>query len=122
MKRPLKTEKEYRDALREVDRLWLSPEGTPEGDRLELLIDAVEAYEAQQYPMRGLDPVEHILGHMENSGRTQADLARLLGSRSRASEVLSRKRALTVEMIYKLNREWGIPAELLIRPYQVDAA
>lgn len=119
---PIKTDEDYRAALREIDRLWLSPEDTPEGDRLDILISLVERYEQKYFPMPKLDPVEHIIGHMDLTGRTQADLGKLLGSRSRASEILNRKRALTVEMIHKLQSEWGIPAELLIRPYKLDAA
>ena len=119
---PIKTDEDYRFALREIDHLWLSPDDTPEGDRLDILISLVERYEEKHFPMPRLDPVEHIIGHMDLTGRTQADLANLLGSRSRASEILNRKRALTVEMIHKLQSEWGIPAELLIRPYKLDAA
>jgi HTH-type transcriptional regulator/antitoxin HigA len=119
---PIKTDEDYRNALREIDRLWLSPENTPDGDRLDVLINMVEVYEAKHYPMPKLDPVETIIGHMDLTGRTQADLAELFGSRSRASEILNRKRALTLEMIHKLHEEWKIPAELLIRPYKLDAA
>jgi len=118
---PIKTDDDYRAALKEIDRLWLSPEDTPDGDRLDILVSLVERYEEKHYPMPTLDPIEHIIGHMDLSGRTQADLATLLGSRSRASEILNRKRALTVEMIHKLQSEWGIPAELLIKPYKLAA-
>lgn len=118
---PIKTDEDYRAALKEIDRLWLSPEDTPNGDRLEVLVTLVEVYERKHYPMEPLDPVDSIKAHMQWNSYTQADLATLLGSRSRASEVLNRKRALTVEMIHKLQSEWGIPAELLIRPYEVAA-
>lgn len=120
--KPIKTDEDYRAALREIDQLWLSPEDTPEGDRLDILVSLVERYEAKHYPMRKLDPVETIIGHMDLTGRTQADLAALLGSRSRASEILNRKRALTLEMIHKLHEQWGIPAGLLVKPYKLDAA
>jgi HTH-type transcriptional regulator/antitoxin HigA len=122
---PIKTDKDYREALKEIDRLWLSPEGTPEGDRLDVLIALVVAYEEKHWPPEPetlSDPVEIILAHIDVTGRTQDDLAKRLGSRSRASEILNRKRALTLEMIRKLEREWKIPAELLIRPYKLDAA
>ncbi|MHB1110011.1 MAG: helix-turn-helix domain-containing protein [Devosia sp.] len=119
----IKTDADHKNALREIDRLWTAPEDSPESDRLDMLVTLVEAYEQKRWPMEEEgDPVEIILAHMDVTGRTQADLATLLGSRSRASEILNRKRALTVEMIHKLQSEWGIPAELLIRPYKLDAA
>ena len=120
--KPIKNDEDLREALREIDRLWKSPENTPEGDRLDILVTLVEAYEHKHWPVTKLDPVETIVGHMALTGRTQADLATLLGSRSRASEILNRKRALTLEMIHKLNAEWGIPAELLVQPYALHAA
>ena len=119
---PIKTDEDHREALKEIDRLWNAPEGTPEGDRLDVLGTLVVAYEQKRWPVEPLDPVDSIIGHMDLSGRTQADLARLLGSRSRASEILGRKRPLTLAMIHKLHNEWRIPAELLIRPYKLDAA
>ena len=119
---PIKTDEDHREALKEIDRLWNAPEGTPEGDRLDVLVTLVVAYEQKRWPVEPLDPVDSIIGHMDLSGRTQADLARLLGSRSRASEILGRKRPLTLAMIHKLHNEWKIPAELLIRPYKLDAA
>ncbi len=120
--RPIVTDEDRLEALQEIERLWGADIGTPEGDKLEALAILVEAYDLKRWPIEPLDPVDSILGHMDLSGRTQADLAKLLGSRSRASEILNRKRALTVEMIHKLQNEWGIPAELLIRPYKLDAA
>ena len=119
---PIKTDDDHREALKEIDRLWNAPNDTPEGDRLDILIVLVEAYEEKRWPMPKLDPVDTIIGHMDLTGRTQADLATLLGSRSRASEVLNRKRPLTIAMIHKLHREWKIPAELLIQPYELHAA
>jgi HTH-type transcriptional regulator/antitoxin HigA len=119
---PIKTDADHRNALTEIDRLWDAPDGTPEGDRLEVMIALVVAYEQKRWPVDPLDPVETILGHMDLNGLTQADFAKLLGSRSRASEILNRKRALTLEMIHKLHTEWKIPAALLIQPYKLDAA
>jgi HTH-type transcriptional regulator / antitoxin HigA len=120
--KPIKTDSDHREALIEIERLWNAPEGTPEGDKLEVMIALVAAYEQKRWPVDPLDPVETIVGHMDLNGFTQADLAKLLGSRSRASEVLNRKRALTLEMIHKLHKEWQIPASLLIQPYKLDAA
>ena len=102
--------------------LWGAAPGTPEGAVLDALATLVQAYEDRRWPPEALDPIEAIQASMQWNGRTQADLAELLGSRSRASEILNRKRGLTVEMIHKLQSEWGIPAELLIRPYRLDAA
>jgi HTH-type transcriptional regulator/antitoxin HigA len=120
--RPIVTDEDYREALRTIDRLWKAEPATPEGATLDALVTLVQVYEERRWPREPLDPVETILASMQWNDRTQADLAKLLGSRSRASEILNRKRALTVEMIHKLQSEWGIPAELLIRPYMLDAA
>jgi HTH-type transcriptional regulator/antitoxin HigA len=120
--RPIKNDKDYRAALKEIDRLWLSPQDTPEGDRLDVFIALVVAYEEKTYPTEPEgDPVEVLVAHMDVTARTPADLAKLLGSRSRASEVLNRKRPLTLDMIYRLNREWKISAEVLIQPYETAA-
>jgi HTH-type transcriptional regulator/antitoxin HigA len=120
--RPIVTEVDHTEALREIDRLWNAPEGSPEDAKLDALVTLVETYEQRHWPIEPLDPVETILAHMEWNDLTQADLAELFGSRSRASEILNRKRALTLEMIHKLHEEWKIPAALLIRPYKLDAA
>jgi len=116
---PIRDEGDYREALAEIERLWDAPAGSPEADKLDVLATLVEKYEEQHYPIASPDPIEAIRAHIEMTGRQRADLAELLGSRSRASEILNRKRALTVEMIHKLNRQWGIPAEVLVQPYPV---
>jgi HTH-type transcriptional regulator/antitoxin HigA len=120
--RPIITDEDYRAALVEIDRLWGTPFESPAGAVLDALVTLVQAYEERHWPLQLLDPVETILASIEWNDRTQADLAKLLGSRSRASGVLNRKRPLTLEMIHKLHNEWGIPAELLIRRYKLDAA
>lgn len=120
--RPIVTEEDHQAALQEIERLWGAKPGTPDAAALDALATLVQAYEERRWPPEHLDPIEAIQASMQWNDRTQADLAKLLGSRSRASEVLNRKRALTVEMIHKLQAEWGIPAELLIRPYRLDAA
>jgi HTH-type transcriptional regulator/antitoxin HigA len=120
--RPIVTDEDHREALKEIDRLWDAGDGTPEAARLDAIVTLVVAYEQKRWPVEPLDPIETIEAHMQWNGYTQADLARLIGSRSRASEILSRKRPLTLAMIHKLHEQWKIPAELLIRPYKLDAA
>jgi HTH-type transcriptional regulator / antitoxin HigA len=114
---PIRTEADYQTALKEVELLFDAPPNTPEYDRLDLLSTLVEAYEKVHYPIEAPDPIEAILYYMDTRGLSRRDLEPCLGSRSRVSEVLSRKRSLTLEMIRKLNQELGIPAEILIRPY-----
>jgi HTH-type transcriptional regulator / antitoxin HigA len=119
---PIKTERDHRAALAEIERLWQAAPGTPEHDRLEVLAVLVNAYEETRWPVAAGDAVDAIRFQMEQAGYTQADLAALLGSRSRASEILKRRRALTMEMAAKLNRDWRIPAESLLTPIKRAAA
>jgi HTH-type transcriptional regulator/antitoxin HigA len=123
--RPIRTDEDHRAALAEIEARWGAAEGTEEGDKLDVLFALVEAYEEKRWPIdldENFDPID-ILNHaIEELGHTQAELAELLGSRSRASEILSRRRALTVEMIRKISKEWNIPADLLVRPYKVERA
>jgi HTH-type transcriptional regulator/antitoxin HigA len=121
--RPIRTEADYDWALDEIQKYFdRQPElGTPEADRFDVLAALIEAYEAKHWSIEPADPIDSISYAMELRGLTQADLAALLGSRSRASEILNRKRPLTLEMARKLNEAWGIPAELLIRPYPLAA-
>jgi HTH-type transcriptional regulator / antitoxin HigA len=92
--------------------------GSPDADRFDLLTLVVDDYERIHWPMQPPDPIVAIRYGMETRGLTQADLGRLLGSRQRASDILSRRRPLTMRMAWKLHRDWGIPAEVLIRPTQ----
>ena len=118
MIRPIRTETEYNEALKEIERYFEvepKPE-TPEGDRFDLLALIIEDYERKRWPIEPPDPIDAIRYRMETGGYTQADLGRLLGSRQRASDVLTRKRSLTMKMAWRLHREWGIPAEALIAP------
>ena len=117
--RPIRTDEDHTNALREIERLWGAKPGTDDGDRLDVLITLVDAYEERRWPVAAPDPVEAIRGSMTFEGRTQSDLAALLGSPSRASEVLKRKRPLTLSMIRRLNAEWHVPAELLVQPYEL---
>ncbi len=120
--RPLRSEEDYDWALEEIAGYFERPPkpGSAEADRFDLLAAVMEAYEEKHWPIEPADPVDAIRYRMETGGYTQADLGRLLGSRPRASEILNRKRALTLPMAYKLHREWNIPAEALIRPYHLE--
>ncbi len=115
--RPIRTETDYQAALTEIEVLFDAPPNTPEYDRLDILSTLVEAYEKVHYPIEAPDPIEAILYYMDTRGLSRRDLESCLGSRARVSEVLSRKRSLTLEMIRKLNQDLGIPAEVLIQPY-----
>ena len=121
--RPIRNDADYEAALREIEVYFeREPEpGSTEADRFDLLALVIEDYEERRWPIDPPDPVDAIRFSMEISGRTQADLGRLLGSRQRASDVLSRKRPLTMRMAWALNREWGIPAEALIQPHPAAA-
>jgi HTH-type transcriptional regulator/antitoxin HigA len=123
--RPIRTDKDHRDALAEIDKCWGAPEGTDEGDRLDVLVALVEIYEVKRWPIntaKNFDPIDVLNYAIEELGQSQAELAELLGSRSRASEILSRRRALTVDMIHKISNAWKIPADLLVRPYKIERA
>ncbi len=121
--RPIRTAEDYEWALAEISPYFDDqPEpGTPEADRFDVLADLIEAYEDRHYPIEPAEPIDLLQSHMAATGRSQADLAALFGSRPRASEVLNRKRALTVDMIHRLSSEWGIPADCLVRPYHLAA-
>ena len=123
--RPIRTDEDHRAALAEIDACWGASEGSQEGDRLEVLVALVELYEAKRWPVETdeiFDPIDVLHYAVEELGHTQAELAELLGSRSRASEILARRRALTVEMIHKISEAWKIPADLLVRPYKIERA
>lgn len=116
--RPIRTDADYKATLKEVSHLMESdPDlGTPEGDRLDVLVTLVQAYEAKHYPIDLPDPIEAIKFRMEQAGLTAKDLEPMIGQRNRVYEILNRKRALTLPMIWKLHQQLGIPAESLIRP------
>ena len=122
--KPLKTEADYKEALKEIERIFDAAPGTREGDRLDVLTTLVEAYEEKHFHIPLPDPIEAILYYIESRGLTRRDLERYIGSRARVSEVLNRKRPLTMEMIRNLHKGLGIPAEVLIQPYRTlkDAA
>ena len=122
--KPIKTEADYQAALKEIERLFGASADTAEGDRLEVLTTLVEAYEEKHHRIPLPDPIEAILYHVESRGLTRRELERYIGSRARVSEVLNRKRPLTMEMIRNLHKGLGISAEVLIQPYRIlkDAA
>lgn len=123
--RPIRSDQDHRAALAEIEGCWGAPEGTEAGDKLELLVALVENYEARRWPIAEdapFDPIDTLHYAIEELGHTQGELAELFGSRSRASEILSRRRPLTVAMIHKISQAWKIPAELLVRPYRVERA
>lgn len=115
--KPLKNEDDYQAALRRIELLFDVQPGTNEGDELEVLSILVDHYERVHFPIESPDPIEAILFRMEQKGLQQKDLARVLGFKSRVSEVLNRRRKLTVGMIRKLSAFLNIPAEVLIREY-----
>jgi HTH-type transcriptional regulator / antitoxin HigA len=116
--KPIKTETDYQAAMKEIERLFTAIPDTPEGDRLGMLTTLVAAYEEQHYRIPLLDPIEAILYHMESRGITRRDLEPFIGSRARVSEVLNRKRPLTIAMIRNLSKGLRISAEVLIQPYR----
>jgi HTH-type transcriptional regulator / antitoxin HigA len=116
--RPIRTETDYQEALQQVEALFDAAPNTPECDRLDVLSTLVEVYEKREFPIALPDPIEAIQYYMEARGWTRRDLEPCIGSRARVSEVLSRKRSLTLEMVRRLNQQLGIPAEVLIQPYE----
>ncbi len=114
--KPIRTESDYDAALVEVEQLMDAKPGTRKGDRLDVLVTLVVAYEEKHWRVDPPDPIDAIKLRMEQRGLTRRDLEKVLGSRGRVSEILNRRRPLTLEMIRRLHRELGIPAESLIRP------
>jgi HTH-type transcriptional regulator/antitoxin HigA len=112
--RPIRTERQHRAALREIERLWSARPGTPGHDRLEVLATLVADYEDRHEPVYPPEPVEAIKFRMEQLGLDRKALELSIGSRARVSEVLSGRRRLTLDMIRRLHRQLGIPAEVLL--------
>jgi HTH-type transcriptional regulator / antitoxin HigA len=107
--------------LAEIERLWGAKTNTPKGDRLDVLMALVDDYERTNWPDETLDPIDAINSRMETSGRTRKDFEKIVGSSGRASEILNRKRHLTLPMIWRLVEEWKISAEVLVRPYKLTS-
>lgn len=115
--KPIKTSKDYNQALKRLENIFDAKEGTPEGDELEVLGILIDEYEKEQFPIDLPDPIEAIKFRMEQMGYSQNDLAAIVGLKSRASELLNRKRKLSLEMIRKLHEELNIPTDVLIQAY-----
>jgi HTH-type transcriptional regulator/antitoxin HigA len=112
---PIRTKADHKAALKEIESLMSAKANTPEGDRLDVLVTLVEAYERAHFPMDLPDAVDAIKFRMEQSGLTPADLEPVIGRLNRVYEVLSRKRPLTLRMIEGLHKKFGIPAESLLK-------
>jgi HTH-type transcriptional regulator / antitoxin HigA len=119
--RPIRNETDYEAALAEVARLWGARSETSEGDRLDVLVTLIDAYESEHHPIDPPDPVEAVKFRMEQQGLTRKDLEGILGSRTRIAEVLNRRRGLSTNMIRRLHEKLGISAEVLIRPSRAAA-
>ncbi len=119
--RPIRTDDDHETALREIEALWGAEEGTDAGDRLDVLATLVEAYENRRWPIELLDPVRAIEAAMEMNGYTRAELAALIGQ-SRATEILARRRALTLPMIRKIAGAWRVPEKVLVQDYALAKA
>jgi HTH-type transcriptional regulator/antitoxin HigA len=120
--RPIRSETDHGAALNEVERRWGAEPGTAEGDCVEVLSVLIEAYEARHYPILAPDPIAAILFMMEQKGLTRRDLEPAIGSRGRVSEILNRKRLLTLPMVRALSALLGIPTDVLVQPYEIRSA
>jgi HTH-type transcriptional regulator / antitoxin HigA len=119
---PIRNDDDHAATIREIEKLWGAAPGTEQGDKLDILATLVEKYEEHRWPNIDVsDPIDLLNYAIEELGHSQAELAELLGSRSRASELLNRRRPLTVEMIHRISEAWKIPADLLVKPSRVAA-
>ena len=118
--KPVRNDEDYEAALAEIERIFDAQPGTEEADRLDILLTLVEAYEAKHYSIPLPDPIEAIYYHMERLGLSRKDLETLIGSRARVSEILNKKRPLTLRMIRNLHSGLGISTEILFQEYPVE--
>jgi HTH-type transcriptional regulator/antitoxin HigA len=112
--RPIKTEQDYNFSILRIEKLWGAKKDSPEGDELDLLVTLVESYEMKHYPIAPPDPVDAIKFRMEQMGISKAEMVKYLGSQNRVSEILNRKRNLTLRMVKSLYKGLKIPAEILL--------
>jgi HTH-type transcriptional regulator/antitoxin HigA len=115
--KPIKTEKDYNQALERLEMIFDATPGSPEGDELEVLGILIDQFENEHFPIGLPDPIEAIKFRMEQMGYNQTDLADIVGLKSRASEILNRKRKLSLEMIRQLHERLHIPTDVLIQAY-----
>ena len=115
---PIKTGEDHDAALTEVEKLWKAEPGSPEADRLDVLVTLIEAYEEKNHPIPPPDPIDAILFRMDQLSLSRKDLEPYLGTRARVSEILSRTRSLSLGMIRRLHAGLGIPADVLIQPVE----
>ena len=120
--KPIKSEEDYTDTLSYIESLMNAKPNTPQMDELEVLTTLVEAYEEQHYKIETPDPIEAIKFRMEQEGLKQKDLVSIVGSKSRVSEILNKKRKLTIEMIRNLHNQLHIPIESLFLDYKINCA
>jgi HTH-type transcriptional regulator/antitoxin HigA len=122
--RPLRSEADYDWAVAELEAYFdhLPEPGSEAADRFDVLTDLVNAYEARHHAIEEIDPVDFLDGYMQNHGYGRADLAGVLGSVSRASEIMLRRRPLTLAMIQRLVEAWSVPADALVKPYATQSA
>jgi HTH-type transcriptional regulator/antitoxin HigA len=119
---PIRTKADYRAALREIEQHWDANPGTPAGDRVDVLVTLIEAYEVKHFPIPAPDPIAAIEFMMEQKGLGRRELEPAIGSRGRVSEVLTRKRPLTLPMVRELSALLDIPSEILVQPYALKRA
>lgn len=120
--RPIRTKSDHRAALKEAERLWDANPGTPDGDYLDVLVTLIQAYEMKHFPIAPPDPIAAIEFMLEQKGLSRRDLEPAIGSRGRVSEVLTKKRPLTLPMVRALSALLHIPPEILIQPYEIRRA
>ncbi len=120
--KPIKNEQDYQESLSIIEHLMSAKPNTKEMDRLEVLTTLVESYEEQYYKIDAPDPIEAIKFRMEQEGLKQKDLVSIVGSKSRVSEILNKKRKLTIEMIRNLHNQLHIPIESLFLDYKINCA
>jgi HTH-type transcriptional regulator/antitoxin HigA len=120
--RPLRNEADYDWAVAEVEAYFIDPPvpGTPDAERFDLLCDLIDAYDAKYHPLPDADPIDILLSFMQDRGWKTKDLAEIIGQKSKASEVLNRRRPLSLAMIQKIASAWGISADLLVKPYHLE--
>lgn len=120
--RPIKTELDYQNALQEIEQLFDAEPNSPECDRLDILTTLVEAYEQKHFPIEAPDPIEAILYYLEARGLCDRDLESYIGNSERVTAILNRQQPLTLDVIRRLNKDLGLPAEILIQPYSLIKA